>query len=638
VRIDLSSSATAAALDAGIIRTSRPPAALFVSQEKRTVLLCLVLGLLTLAFYNPVVHNQFTNMDDDAYITSNAHVQAGLTWETVKWAFTSFDFANWHPLTWLSHALDCQLFKLNPVGHHYENVLLHAVNVFLLFLLLQSATGVTWSSFLVAALFAVHPVNVESVAWAAERKNVLSMLFFLLTLLAYDRYARQENVRRYLVVVALFALGLMAKPEIITLPFVLLLWDYWPLQRMGAGSAAARPAIATVPRSFTYLLLEKTPLLLIAAGDAVITVLAQKSGNAVRYGAAGARFANALVAYTRYLGKAFWPARLVAFYPLSRRLLGTWQIAGSTLLLIAVTAAVLHWRSRRYLAVGWFWFLGTLVPVIGLVEVGLQAMADRYAYLSLIGLFICVVWGLADMQRELNISPVWFAVASICVLGTLGMLTRRQITYWHDSETLWRHTLNLTDQNYFAHTALAMALEGQGRSDEAIAELNASEALQPYSAAGYLTVGAYEQAHGRLPEAIGQFQQSLNASSDAKSRADALAHMGSVFLQMGDASRATSSFQAALTQDTENSSALVGMGLLAERNGDFVSAASQLSCAMKVQPTDVGFLLLAEALRREGRVAEAGDAAAHARQLSRNITQAEQTATQVMAGAGIRTN
>ncbi len=310
---------SATVTEAQPVVVGRPPAPLFLSGEKRSTILCLALVLLTITFYNPVVHNGFTNMDDDIYITSNVHVRAGLSWATVKWAFTSFDAANWHPLTWLSHALDVQLFKLNPAGHHYVNVLLHGVNALLLFLLLESATGLTWPSWMVAALFALHPINVESVAWAAERKNVLSMLFFLLALHAYGWYVRKGGVKRYAVVAGLFAVGLMAKSEIITLPFVLLLWDYWPLERMAGTPVLSSqfPVLrkrqglepgtgAPVARSFSFLVVEKVPLFLLSLGSAVMTMLAQRAGGAVHDSTPG-RLGNAIVAYVRYMGKAFWP-------------------------------------------------------------------------------------------------------------------------------------------------------------------------------------------------------------------------------------------------------------------------------------------------------------------------------------------
>jgi Flp pilus assembly protein TadD len=620
------------------------------SQEKRSTVLCLLLFLVTLAFYNPVVHNGFTNLDDDIYIVHNPHVSAGLTWGTVKWAFTSYDAANWHPLTWLSHALDCQLFKMNPVGSHYVNVLLHAVNAILLFLLLEGVTGFAWPSLMVAALFALHPVNVESVAWAAERKNVLSMLFFLLTLHAYGWYVRRGGVRRYAVVAALFALGLMAKSEIITLPFVLLLWDYWPLQRMGGGVSVLSAqssvpgespedlpvAVAPVPRSFSYLFLEKVPLLLLSAGSGVVTMLAQRSGHALRIASLRVRLGNAAVAYVRYLGKAFWPVRLAAVYPHPGRLLPTWEAVASGAVLILLTALVLRWRSHRYLLVGWLWFLGTMVPVLGIIQVGVQAMADRYAYIPYIGLFVLVVWGVAEAAREWRVPAVWLAVPAAFVLLTFGMLTRHQIAYWHDSVTLWKHTLSITQRNYMAHDGLARALAKEGRTDEAIVEFNEAEKLSAYSASAMLDLGVYEQTHGHVQEAIDQYQQSLEASEDPKTRAIALGWLGSAFTETGDFSRATLSYTYALQQNPDNITALMGSGLLAERDGDFAAAVERISRAMKIEPTDVGYVLLGQVLRRAGHSAEASDADAQARRISHDWAQAQQSAAQVMASAGIK--
>ena len=612
--------------------------------------------LATLALYNPVVHNGFTNLDDDFYVTHNPHVIAGLTWSTVKWAFTSYDAANWHPLTWLSHALDCQLFGLNPVGHHYVTVLLHATNAVLLFLLLEGATGLTWSSLMVAALFALHPVNVESVAWVAERKNVLSMLFFLLAMHAYGWYVRRGGVKRYVVVAGLFALGLMAKPEIITLPFVLLLWDYWPLHRMGGGSvlssqfadlrekpAENAPATgALVPRSFSFLLLEKIPLLLLAAGSAVITVLAQRSGDALRTlngeFSIRARIGNVVVSYVRYLGKAFWPQRLAALYPHPGNALPTWEILASAALLLFLSAFVLRWRNRRYLLVGWFWLLGTLVPVVGIIQVGVQAMADRYAYLSYIGLFVGVVWGIAEIARMRRIPAAWLAVPAVLVLATLGAVSRRQISYWHDSETLWRHALNVTKDNYRAHDGLARALAKEGRSEDAIAEFKAAQDLREYNASAVLDLGVYEQLHGHIREALEQYKRSVNASPDSKSRAVALSCLGLGYLQMGDLDRARLSYAEALRQNPDNGAALVGSGLVAERNGDFVFAVDRLSHVVQVEPTDEHYLLFGQALRRAGRLADADDALAHAEKISRDFAHAQQSAAEVLAAAGLSTD
>lgn len=631
----LSSTATAPATQP--VPVSRPPIRLFLSREKRSVILCLLLALVTLAFYNPVVHNGFTSFDDNGYVTDNAHVRAGLTWETVKWSFTSFDEGNWHPVTWLSHALDCQLFGLNPAGHHYVSVLIHAMNALLLFLLLQSATGFTWRSFMVAGLFALHPINVESVAWAAERKNVLSMLFFLLTFHAYAWYVRRESVRRYALVTALFAVGLMAKPEIITLPFVLLLWDYWPLRRMGGALLAdERPPDAVVPRSFSFLCLEKAPLLLLSAGSGVITWLAQQSGNSFRGASLSVRVGNALVAYVRYLGKAFWPTRLAALYPHPGRLLPNWEIVGSTTLLLLLTALVLYRRDRRYLAMGWFWFLGTLVPVIGLVQVGVQAMADRYAYLSFIGLFVCVVWGVAEIAEARMIPAVWLGVPAIFALATLGAVSSHQIGYWHDNETFWRHIVNVTERNYTAHDSLGRILVQQGRNEEAIAEFSAAESLHAYRGPDMIRLAILEQAQGHLQEAIGQYIRALDATPDSKTRAAVLSRLGSAFSQVGDISQARKTYANALVENPDESTALVGSGLLAEREGNLAVAIDQISHAMKVDPTDVGYLLLGQALRRAGRFTEAEDARMKAQHISRDFAQAELVGARIEAAAGIK--
>jgi protein O-mannosyl-transferase len=639
----LPSSATATAVQAAA--ASRAPAPLFLSREKRSTILCLLLVLLTLAFYNPVVHNSFTNMDDDVYITDNVHVRAGLTGATVKWAFTSFDEANWHPLTWLSHALDCQLFNLNPVGHHYVNVLMHGVSAILLFLLLEGATGLTWPSLMVAALFALHPINVESVAWASERKNVLSMLFLLLTLHAYGWYVRKGGVKRYAVVAGLFALGLMAKSEIITLPFVMMLWDYWPLQRMSVLSSRFSvlsktiedPAVAApVPRSFAFLFLEKVPLLLLSAGSAVLTLLAQNAGGAVHTATTQGRFGNAIVAYSRYLGKAFWPAGLANYYPHPGALLPTWQIAASAAVLLGLTALFWHWRNHRYLIVGWLWFLGTLVPVIGVVQVGAAAMADRYAYLPFIGLFICVVWGVAEIAQKRRISAAWVGVPAVLVLLTLGTLSYRQIGYWRDSVTLWKHALRLTERNYIAHWALGFALAEKGQSEDAIAELDAAESLHNYAALDQVAVAAYKRDHGHVQAAIEEYDRALTVSPDAKTRAIVQSRLASAYMQAGDFDRARASCASGLKENPNNASALVDSGLLAERDGDFELAAEQFSHAMKVAPTDVGYLLLGYALRRAGHLPEAQIVYGEAQRISRDIVQAQQSAAQLLATAGVK--
>jgi len=615
--------------------THRLPQA-FAALEKRIAVLCLLLVMLTLAFYNPLVHNEFINIDDNGYITQNSHIRSGLTWNTVRWAFTSFDDANWHPLTWLSHAFDYQIFKLNPAGHHYVNLLLHAANAVLLFLLLEAATGLTWPGFMVAGLFALHPINVESVAWAAERKNVLSMFFCLLAMHAYLRYARRPSAARYALVAVLFSAGLMAKPQIVTFPFLLLLFDYWPLRRMAAESSFETAHVSALPRSVPYLVVEKIPLLLLSAASAVITYLAQFTAGAMRTPPLRARIANAAVDYVRYIGKAFWPAHLAAFYPNPGKTLPPWQSVAAAAILIVITILVLRLRQHRYLAVGWFWFLGTLVPMIGLVQVGVQSIADRYAYLSFIGLFIAVVWAIAETARDRNISAASLALPTILVLATLGFLTSRQVGYWHDSVTLWRHTLAVTQtRNYFAHDALGHALADKGDVEGAIAEFNAAQSYDVYRAIDLASIAAYERVHGHLSDAMNEYARALDAAQDSASRSVILSELANAYLQLGDFARAKLSCDYAIKEDRRNGRAFVVNGLLAERDGDFNAAVASISQGVELQPSDIGYLLLAQAQRRTGNNAAADEAESQALRISHNIDAARQSARQSLAAVGI---
>jgi len=608
--------------------------------EKRVVIWCLLLVAATLAVYNPMVHNQFIVFDDLSYIVKNPQVQHGLTWGTVKWSFTTFREGNWHPLTWLSHALDYQLFHLNPAGHHYINLLLHASNAILLFLLFCRATGLGWPSFLVAALFALHPVNVESVAWAAERKNVLSMMFFLLALHAYDRYARAGGRRLYVLVAVFFALGLMAKPQIVTLPFVLLLWDYWPLQRMGAaGSAAHGSTSAPALRSFSFLVREKLPLFILAAADSVVTVLAQRAGDAVRSVTEvswSMRLENVLVSYARYLGKAFWPSQLAPLYPRPSSPLPGWHVAAAAGMLMLVSVLVLRWRDRRYLAVGWLWFLGTLVPMIGIITVGEQAMADRYAYVPFLGLFVAVVWSLDTLASDHRIAPAWRAVPALIVIFILGCLTHRQLAYWRDDETLWHYTLSVTQQNYTAHNNLALALAKQGRSDEAVVHFQAAAELHNYPPDQLMTLVSYELTVGHPQEAIEECESVLRAAAEPRTQAAAWSGLGQAHLQLRQYDQSDASYQNALRLNPENRAALIGSGILALHRQRFEVAITQLAHAAKIDPTDVNLLLLAQALRRAGRSAEADAASAQAQKMSADLTRAKIMALQFLSFADLQ--
>lgn len=610
-----------------------------VSSDQRVVMLCLVLVAATLAFYNPIVHNQFTDFDDSVYILKNSPVQNGLTWDTVKWSFTTFHAGYWHPVTWWSHALDCQIFRLNPVGHHYVNLLLHTVNAVLLFLLMWRATQSTWCSLLAASLFALHPLSVESVAWAAERKNVLSMLFFLLPMNAYDRYARSGRRSFYWWVNALFALGLMAKPQIVTLPFVLLLWDYWPLRRLDpARNASASPA-AAAPRPFSYLVWEKTPLFILAAAASVIAVVAQRVGNAVRTAAEvsiAARLQNVVVSYVRYIGKTFWPTDLAPMYPHPGNSLPVWQVAGSALLLVLLSGLVLYWRERRYLFVGWFWFLGTLVPMIGLVTVGEQAMADRFTYIPLIGLLIAVIWTLEAVASARPVLKPWFAGAAVLVVIIMGCLTHRQLGYWHDDETLWRYTLTVTERNYMAHDNLAIALAKQERSDEAVEQFQAANGLHQYPPVQVLALALYDLRVGHPQEAIKNCDSLLRRTTDPKVQAAAWSESGQAYLQLHRYDEAAEHYQTALKLNPDDAMGLIGSGVLALRQERADTAVTQLMRAVKVDPSDLNMLLLAQALRRAGRPADADSAFAQVQKISPDPAQAQSAAAQELAFAGLK--
>ncbi len=449
----------------------------FFSGNKLNVLLAVLLAVATQALYSPALQNGFLMWDDQDYVRGNSHIHHGLTRHTVKWAFTSTYAANWHPLTWLSHALDYQLFGLHPWGHHLDSVLLHSLNTALLFGLLAWMTRRTGPSLLVAALFAVHPLNVESVAWIAERKNLLSTLFFFLAIGAYVWYAQKPNWRRYLLVAALFAAGLMAKPMVITLPFVLLLLDYWPLGRIALRFSpfALRQSESHLPSGekrianseeqfsgeerFVRLLLEKVPLLVLSAASAWITLRAQR-GSVRSFAEIGpaVRTENALVAYVLYVWKTLWPARLSALYPHPTNLLPAWQVVLSALFLLAVVALVVIFRRKGYLPVGWLWFLGTLVPVIGLVQVGEAAMADRYAYLPLIGIFIMIAWGVDDWADANRVPILWRAIPALAVVIALGFCTSLQMRYWESDYTLWEHAVAASEDNPNAQQSLADAL------------------------------------------------------------------------------------------------------------------------------------------------------------------------------------
>ena len=498
--------------------------------------------------YYPAAHFDFISYDDPLYVTGNRHVQEGLSWDTVEWAFQPFYPAcNWHPLTWLSHALDCQVFGANSGAHHAMSFILHALNAVLLFWVLLRATGFAGRSFVVAALFAFHPFNVESVAWISERKTVLSMLFFLLALGAYRWYAREPRLGRCLTVATLYALGLMAKPQIITFPFVLLLWDYWPLQRISFGD---RVEEGTAPgefpsRTIPQLLWEKLPLLVLSLASAALTMPAQQKGGATamtRY-PLWLRVENAVVSYVQYIAKAFWPTRLAALYPYPMHSITLWAVGGAALLLLAITFFAVESRDRRYLAVGWFWYLGTLVPMIGLVQVGEQAMADRYTYLPLVGIYIMVCWMVADWCSERRISPLLLAGVSAAVLLTLAGLAHRQVGYWRNGMTLWSHAADVTRDNWVVEDHLGDMLKDKGKTDEAMTHFLKAENIFPNDYDSNLQIGTFEQEKGNMRGAIDHYKKVINTKGvPVDFKVKAFNNMCYAYRGLGDAGLADKCF------------------------------------------------------------------------------------------------
>lgn len=584
--------------------------------------MCLLLAVVTLALYNPVNRHPFVNYDDDRYVTENSHVRQGLTGETISWALTSTEQANWHPLTWMSHALDVSLFRLNPAGHHFTSVLLHIVNVCLLFLILMWATNRLGPSLFVAAVFGVHPINVESVAWVAERKNVLCTLFFFLTLWAYGWYAQKPSWKRYLAVFGLFAAGLASKPMVITLPFVLLLIDYWPLARVQGTTSEANK------KPWSQLILEKVPLVVLSVASAVLTMHAQQAGGAIRSASdfsVGVRFANAANAYVMYLWHMIWPARLAPLYPHPGDSLPAWRALVAVFILIVITAFVLKFRSHRYLPVGWFFFLGTLVPVIGLVQFGEAAMADRYAYIPLIGIFVMIAFGVADatQKEKLKLIP---ALAVPAVLFALVFVTHNQIGYWQSNVELWSHALAVTTNNFVAEDNLGGALILEGKEEQAHAHFESAALINPKDPMSHSNLGTYDLQHGQLSGAIQEYKAAIDLTSDPGLLAQTYANLGAAYRAIGETGPAQDNYNHALQLNPNQFNAWLGLGLIAQKQGKLTEAITDLSRSVELQPTARGYLALGHALAQNGRNAEARTAYEQALAIAPDLTEARRAA------------
>jgi Flp pilus assembly protein TadD len=581
----------------------------------RTPLICLALVVAVFAVFWQVHTHDFVNFDDQEYVTDNPHVRAGLTVQGTAWAFTTFDAGNWHPLTWLSHMLDCQLFGLNPAGHHLASVVLHLANTLLLLLILHRMTGALWRSALVAALFAIHPLHVESVAWVAERKDVLSTLFWLLTIWAYLGYVKRPSPGRYLLVLFAFACGLMAKPMVVTLPFVLLLLDYWPLARMDRGlphggenlQPHAAGGSGERPVTLLRLLWEKVPLLALSAVSSVVTFIAQRSGGAVEIldvVPVESRLGNALVSYVKYIGKMLWPNHLAIFYPHPGDSPPWWQTAEAALLLTCITLLVVREARRRpHLITGWLWYVGTLVPVIGMVQVGGQAMADRYTYVPLIGLFVVVAWSLADLAKTWRYGRLASVVAVGATLSVLTICTWKQVRYWGNSLTLFEHALRVTTNNFVAENNLANALVSQNRLQEAIPHYARAIEIKPTHVEAYNNMGVLLASQGRFREASAYYLRALELKPDS---AETHNNLGVALVQLGKVEEATLHYLKATKLKPDYAEAHNNLGNALAEQGRLREAVPYFEKALILNPSyPQAHNNLGVALARQGRLEEA---------------------------------
>jgi len=580
-----------------------------------TFLLCLFLIVATLAVFWQVRNHELVNFDDHHYITENPHLQAGLTPKNVIWAFTTTHASNWHPLTWLSHTLDCQLYGLNPSGHHLTSVLLHLANTLLLFLVLRRMTGALWRSGFVAALFALHPLHVESVAWVAERKDVLSTLFWMLTIWAYCRYVSRPVLIRYLLIALFFTLGLMAKPMLVTLPLVLLLLDYWPLGRLQiGGSHSAHNLLVEVSdtgkqkkSSALRLVLEKFPLFALAAISSVVTLIAQQRGGAlgsVDLYPIKIRVANAFISYVSYMGKMIWPHHLTVYYPYPRSALPIWQAAGAALILICVSIAIMRAsRQQPYLSVGWLWYLVTLVPVIGLVQVGTQAMADRYTYVPLIGLFIIIAWGFPDLLEKWRHRRIGLDLLAGAVLLISMICTWKQLHHWRNSITLWQHALSVTQNNYLAHENLGIAFAEQGMFEEAIAQQRKATQIMPNSAEAHNNLAVALAQQGRFTEAVTHYYEVLRLRPDT---AEAHNNLGNAMVELGKIEAAVDHYLRAIQLEPQYAEAYNNLGNALAQQRKLNEAIAHYAQALRIKPTYAkAHNNLGVALARQGRFDEA---------------------------------
>lgn len=547
------------------------------------LLICLFLVLVTLVAFWQVKNNGFINLDDDLYVTDNPHVKKGLTLRGILWAFTTMHSGYWHPMTWLSHLFVYDLFGLNPVGHHIANLLLHVANTLLLFLLFQRMTAAPWRSGFVAALFALHPLHVESVAWVAERKDVLCAFFWMLTMWAYVSYVEKPKFHRYLLVGLCFILALMSKPMAVTLPFVLLLLDYWPLGRLQFDKSKNDDRRRT---SILRLISEKVPLFFITAILSWLTILATLKGGAVA--TIGKlpleiRIGNALISYIMYISKMLWPQGLAVLYP-HPIILPLWEVTGASLLLMVITVLVIRaGRKRSYYIVGWFWYLGTLVPVIGLIQVGVQAMADRFTYLPLIGLFMMIAYGVPDILAQWRYRRVVLIVSASLVLLILMIATLSQVKLWRNSITLFTHTLQVTNNNSIIHNNLGVTLARQGKDQEAIVHYKKALEIKSNYADAHYNLGVLLARQGKEQEAVAQFIETLRIKPDY---AQAHNDLGLILTKQGKIQEALTHFTEAIRTNPNYGEAHFNLGIALLRQGRIPEAIVHFNQSLRINPND----------------------------------------------------
>ncbi len=545
------------------------------ADKKIGLYICILLTVLTFAVYLRAIGNDFVNYDDNAYITENAHVRDGLSWGGIKWAFTTFESANWHPLTWISHMLDCQMFGLKPWGHHLTSLILHIANVLLLFAVLKAMTGTVWRSAFVAAVFAVHPLNVESVAWAAERKNILSTLFWFLTIAAYIKYAGLRTIGWYAVTLVLFVLGLMAKPMVVTLPFVLLLLDYWPLERLKDWKIIGTLAI------------KKLPFIVLSVISGIITIIGQRIGEtvvAIDAVPLSGRLGNAVVSYGKYIAKCFWPTKLGVYYPFEKDIL-IWKVIVCIALLAAISVFVIIFARRsKYLLVGWLWYLGTLVPVIGIIQVGEQAMADRYAYVPLIGLFIMAGWGAWDLSERWLHRRLILGITTGGVIVVLGIATYIQAGYWKDSISLFERALAVaTKDSGLIRNNLGTAYNGKGEYEKARTQLERAVKIAPNYADAYYNLGFTYDRLGRYQEAIEAYKSAAKVNPNY---VEAYYNLGVTYGKLGRYQDAIEAYRQAIKIRPDYFKAYNNLAVMygaLGRYGEKIEACKQ---AIRIRPND----------------------------------------------------